>query len=135
MWSTSADFTTMAPVQLECTVAECDIGDGARYRTPLLDEAVAVQILAFHRQDIHGIRGDGPTSPTPPTQRVKAKMDPPKVQLGVDQQTWDQFMARWVIFKAAMGVDVTHSSMYFFSCLDKDLGDEVLKANPGGGCN
>ena len=70
----------MAPIQLECTVAECDTGDGARYRTPLLDEAVAAQILLYHRQDIHGVRGDGPT---PPTQRVKAKMDQPKIQLGV----------------------------------------------------
>ena len=108
----------MAPVQLECTEAECDMGNGARYRTQMLDEAVAVQVLGFHligfhRQDIHGVRGDGHTNHTPPTQRVKAKMDTPKVQLGVDQQTWDQFMARWVIFKTAMGVDETQSSMWF----------------------
>ena len=115
----------MAPVRLECTMAGCDIGDGARGRTNLLDAEVAVTVLGFHRQDIHGVRGNGHTSHTPPTQHVKAKMEPPKVQLGVDQQTWDQFMARWVIFKTAMGVDGAQSSMWFFNCLDRDLGDEV----------
>ena len=36
---------------------------------------------------------------------VKAKMEPPKLQPGVDQQTWDQFMARCEIFKTILGVD------------------------------
>ena len=58
-------------------------------------------------------------------------MDPPKLQPGVDQQTWDQFMARWGIFKTTMGVDGGTAAMWFFNCLDTDLGDEVLKANPG----
>jgi hypothetical protein len=58
-------------------------------------------------------------------------MDPPKLQSGVDQQTWDQFMARWTIFKTTMGVDGRTASMWLFNCLDKDLGDEVLKANAG----
>ena len=62
---------------------------------------------------------------------VKAKMDAPKLQLGVDQQTWDQFMSRWKIFKATMGVDGGTASMWLFNCLDRDLGDEVPKANPG----
>ena len=36
---------------------------------------------------------------------VKAKMDAPKLQLGVDQQAWDQFMTRWKIYKTTMGID------------------------------
>ena len=87
----------MAPVQLECTMAGCDVGDGTKYRTPLLDAEVAVTVLGFHRHDIHGVGGNGNTSQSAqPTQHVKAKMEPPKIQLGVDQQTWDQFMAaKW----------------------------------------
>ena len=49
----------------------------------------------------------------------------------MDQQTWDQFMAWWAIFKTTMGVDGGTASMWFFNYLEKDLGDEVLKANPG----
>ena len=62
---------------------------------------------------------------------VKAKMDAPKLQLGVDQQMWDQFMTRWKIFKTTMGVDGATAPSWLFNCLDKDLGDEVIKANPG----
>ena len=116
----------MAPIQLECTVAGCNVGDGTKYKTPLLEADVAVTVLGFHRHDIHGA---GQPAQTP--QQVKAKMEPPKIQLGVDQQTWDHFMARWAMFKTTMGVDGTQSSMWFFNCLDRDLGDEVLKANPG----
>ena len=62
---------------------------------------------------------------------VKAKMDAPKLQLGVDQQMWDQFMTRWKIFKTTMRVDDADAPSWLFNCLDKDLGDEVIKANPG----
>ena len=49
----------------------------------------------------------------------------------MDQQTWDQFLARWGTFKTTMGGEGGTASMWFFNCLEKDLGDEVLKANPG----
>ena len=62
---------------------------------------------------------------------VKAKMDTPKLQLGVDQQAWEQFMTRWKIFKTTMGVAGEPAPGWLFNCLDKDLGDEVIKANPG----
>ena len=38
-------------------------------------------------------------------------------------------MVRWEIFY--QGVDRGTASVWFFNCLDKDLGEEVLKANPG----
>ena len=91
-----------------------------------------LQQLQLHMQGAHPVVAVPQAAPVnQPTQRAKAKMDQPKIQLGVDEQTWNQFMTRWNIFKTAMGVNETQSSMYFFSCLDKDLGDEVLKANPG----
>ena len=62
---------------------------------------------------------------------VKAKMDALKLQLGIDQQTWDQFMTRWTIYKTTMGIDGATASSWLFTCLDKDLEDAVLKANPG----
>ena len=44
----------MAPVQLECTVVDCDHGaDGARYKTQALEEQVAMQMLNNHREDTH----------------------------------------------------------------------------------
>ena len=81
------------------------------------DLASKIELLKIHNT-VHTQGGAG----------VKDKKDAPKLQLGVDQQTWDQ-LSRWKIFKATMGVDGGTASMWLFNCLDRDLGDEVLKAN------
>ena len=110
---------------LACTVPAC--GYTTDVQVPAeSDMSDKIQLLQIHTTAVHH---DGGAARTP--QGVKAKMDPPKIQLGVDQQTWDQFLARWDIFKKTMGVDNTQSSLWFFNCLDRELGDEVLKANPG----
>ena len=71
-------------------------------------KADKIQLLQIHTGAVHH---DGGTARLPPG--VRAKMDPPKIQLGVDQQTWDQFLARWNIFKKPMGVDNTILFMVF----------------------
>ena len=110
---------------LACTVPAC--GYTTDVQVPAeSDMADKIQLLQIHTAAVHH---DGGAARTP--QGVKAKMDPPKIQLGVDQQTGDQFLARWDIFKKTMGVDNTQSSLWFFNCLDIELDDEVLKANPG----
>ena len=58
-------------------------------------------------------------------------MDPPKLYAGSDMQAWDQFIARWKIFKTTMGITEQSSPMWLFNCLDSELGDAVLQANPG----
>ena len=42
----------MAHVQLECMVVGCDVKDGTKSKTPLLDAEVAVTVLGFYRYDI-----------------------------------------------------------------------------------
>ena len=69
------------------------------------DIASKIQLLQIHTSAAHQ---GGPATRAP---GVKAKMDPPRLQTGVDQQTWDQFMARWAIFKTTMGVDGGTASM------------------------
>ena len=86
-----------------------------------------MQELQIHTQAVHPQAGV-PAARSPGS---KAKMDAPKIQLGVDQQAWDQFMTRWNIYKTTMGIDGGTAPSYLFTCLDKDLGDAVLKANPG----
>ena len=66
------------------------------------DLAFKIELLKIHRDIIHPPGGAGPADRV---QGVKAKMDAPKLQLGVDQQMWDQFMTRWKIFKSTMGID------------------------------
>ena len=90
------------------------------------DHASKIELLKIHNT-VHTQGGAG----TGHVLGVKAKMDALKLQLGIDQQTWDQFMTRWMIYKTTMGIDGATASSWLFTCLDKDLEDAVLKANPG----
>ena len=76
-----------------------------------------MQELQIHSQTVHPQAGVlAARSP-----RVKAKMDAPKLRLGVDQQAWDQFMTRWKIYKTTMGIDGGTAPSWLFACLDRDL--------------
>ena len=35
------------------------------------------------------------------------------------------------MFKTGMGITVTQSPVFLFNCLDSDLKDDILRANPG----
>ena len=115
-----------------CPVADCEYV--TRTEVPAdMDPTLKVRMfqlqmleLQVHASSVHH---EGRAAVQTPG--VKAKMDQPKLQLGVDQQAWDQFLIRWAIYKTTMGIDGGTASSWLFSCLDKDLGDAVLKANPG----
>ena len=90
------------------------------------DLAAKIQLLQIHTAAVQNSGGGQIRTPG-----SKAKMDAPKIQLGVAQQAWDQFMTRWKIYKTTMGIDGGTVPSFLFACLDRDLGDEVIKANPG----
>ena len=51
------DLFDNMPIQLECDVPECDLGDGgARWRTPVLSEENALKYLESHETHAHGPR-------------------------------------------------------------------------------
>ena len=112
---------------LRCSVFTCQYTTTTQVPDDT-DLASKIELLKIHQATVHPQGGGGRDDRV---QGVKAKMDTPKLQLGVDQQTWDQFMTRWKIFKTTMGVDGATAPSWLFNCLDKDLGDEVIKANPG----
>ena len=87
-----------------------------------------ISLLQIHADSVDktGTAPNHQTGATP-----KAKMDPPKLHAGSDVQTWDQFFARWNIFKTTMNVNDQSSRMWLFNCLESELGDAVLHANPG----
>ena len=124
VWCQLPSSFTMA-TGLSCSVLHCQYTTTNQVPDET-DLASKIQLLQIHASSVH--EGGGGQDRA---QGVKAKMDAPKLQLGADQQTWDQFITRWEIFKTTMGVDDASSSMWLFNCLEKDLGDEVIKANPG----
>ena len=117
-----------------CTIADCEYVTPTKvpdeteiqYKVPLLQ--LQMEELKLHTTVAHNIGGGAGQVRTPGS---KAKMDTPKIKLGVDQQAWDQFLTRWNIYKTTMGIDGGTASSWLFTCLDTDLGDAVLKANPG----
>ena len=63
-----------------------------------------------------------------PIQRLK--LEPPKLSAGSDQETWELFLRSWALYKAGMNIGNTQSSVYLFHCLEQDLREDILKANP-----
>ena len=115
----------MAEAALPCSVPGCT------YTTrDTVDDATTLQdkltVLRIHADSVHSatpVQSNAGSS-------VRAKMDPPKLHAGSDVQAWDQFTARWEIFKTTMNI-TAGSSMWLFNCLDGELGDAVLQANIG----
>ena len=60
----------------------------------------------------------------------KVKLDPPKLSTGSDQETWEHFLRNWAMFKTGMGITILQAPVYLFNCLDSDLKDDILRANP-----
>ena len=110
---------------LPCSAPDCP------YTTAdTVDNAATMQdkisVLRIHADTVHGGTNTPAQNAAGPS--VRAKMDPPKLHAGSDVQAWDQFLARWEIFKSTMNI-TTGTSMWLFNCLDEELGDAVLKGN------
>ena len=85
-----------------------------------------ISVLRIHADTVHGSANTPAQNIANPP--VRAKMDPPKLHTGSDMQAWNQFTARWEIFKTTMNI-TSGISMWLFNCLDEELGDAVLQAN------
>ena len=125
-----ARVTTRARARVEMAALPCSV-TGCPYTTAdTVDDAAAIQdkiaVLRIHADSVHGVANAPVQHAAGPS--VRAKMDPPKLNAGSDVQAWDQFVARWEIFKSTMNI-TTDTSMWLFNCLDEELGDAVLKAN------
>ena len=81
----------MAPTTYSCTAAACE------FVTPEAESAVAIQLLAFHRQDAHmqvqqpPQAGDHAAS----TKSRVEKVPRPQIKLGVSQDEFTYFQAEW----------------------------------------
>ena len=106
---------------LPCSVPDCPYNTDSQVggETELQDKSA---LLKIHTDGVHK------TAPAPVQcpASAKAKINPRKLYAGSDMQAWDQFIARWKIFKTTMGITEQSSPMWLFNCLDSEL-----QANPG----
>ena len=97
----------MAQVQLECVAPECVLGaGGTRYKTPLMSEGGAMEMLMMHHDNNH-VRQEQ-------AQRVAAnvvkpeKYKRPVLTKGVGEDKFNLFMSNWARYKRSTGlVEVT----------------------------
>ena len=81
----------MAPTTLECTHADCALGDeGAKYKTPALELEYAMQMLLMHRQDNH--QQGAPVVAGAGVRKSKAeKVSRPTIKMGSSEDDFNFF--------------------------------------------
>ena len=88
-------FVAMAPIQMECTVVDCNLGAaGARYKTPALEEQVAIQMLNNHREDTHARGQGGRQEPERLGGEARSKVEKvprPSLQKGISEDKYLHF--------------------------------------------
>lgn len=58
------------------------------------------------------------------------KLDRPRIDMGVDQETWDTFVRRWETFHKGSHISAEYQPTQLFQCASESLGDTLLKTNP-----
>ena len=94
---------------------------GCSYTTPDVDAAVVVALLQIHAVSHQ------PTAAPPPG----PKLTRPRIDVGVDQETWNTFVRRWEAFRIGSYINDATASTHLFQCASETLGDILLKADPG----
>ena len=96
---------------------------------PDSDLPTKLALLQIHDKNAHTIAAAPQAAQGhQPTQRLK--LEPPKLSAGSDQETWELFLRSWALYKAGMNIGDTQSSVYLFNCLEQDLREDILRANP-----
>ena len=113
---------------IPCSATECQYSTDSQV-PPETDLPTKLTLLQIHRETVH------PTPVTPqaaPTHHStpRVKLDPPKLSAGSDQETWGLFLRSWELYKSGMNIKDTQASVYLFNCLDQDLREDILRANP-----
>ena len=49
---------------------------------------------------------------------------------GSGQELWELFLRSWELYKTGMNIPNTQATVYLFNCLDQDLRDDIMRANP-----
>ena len=88
-----------------------------------------IALLQIHKDTVHAT----PVQPhsTPHVAAThRAKLDLPKLSAGSSQESWELFLRSWELYKTGMNIPNTQATVYLFNCLDQDLRDDIMRANP-----
>ena len=116
----------MAPVELECTVVDCDHGnDGNRYKTALLEPDLAFRMLAMHRQDAHDEEQVGGGTADLATRSKVEKVKRPILKKGISEDKYLHFSRQWQRYKRSSGMkDLEVVRDQLISCCEEELSQD-----------
>ena len=115
----------MAPVELECPIAECKLGgSSAKYKTPEVDIEYAMRLLEIHVQGNHG-QGQGVAASNTASRNMRERQKKPTADMEMSEARWRNFENQWVRYKHASGVSGQEIVDDLFLCLSDALRLEV----------
>ena len=118
----------VAGTGLRCSLSTCTYSTDDQVPAESALET-KVTLLRIHADTVHP-PSPSPVQQNPATAGSRAKLDPPKLSAGADQQTWDLFQRSWQLYKSGMAISAPQQAVHLFNCLDEDLRGDVLRANP-----
>ena len=111
----------MATIDIQCVVPGCGFSTGQK------PQEVAIALLGNHNS-VHLVQ----QAYTGPAAACRGpKLDWPRVDVGVSEEQWNVFSRRWVAFALGSGIDPHNSSSQLFQCAADELGNGLLKSDPG----
>ena len=90
------------------------------YQTEDVEGNVVTALLNLHAMS-HSQQAPAPVPP---------KLERPRIDVGVEEEVWNNFMRRWEAFRVGSGINATAAPMQLFQCATGALGDLVLKSDP-----
>lgn len=104
-------------------VVKCPGFEQCGYKTSDEDASVVAVLLNIHLALAHA-------QATAPSNRGP-KLDRPHIDIGVEEEVWNNFVRRWEAFRIGSGINNECASMQLFQCATEPLGDLILKSDPG----
>ena len=107
-------------MRISCPLPDCS------YITDEVEPIVAAALL-----NIHVIQHQTASTPASSTPQPRGpKLERPRVDLGIDEETWNTFIRRWDTFRLGSDIDDTSAPRQLFHCTSEALGDLILKSDP-----
>lgn len=97
---------------------------GCGFATEDLDIAVVATLVQIHAvsHNVHPINVRNATS--------GPKLDRPRVDTGINQETWNTFLRRWEAFRIGSGIEDSMAPVQLLQCASDELSEMLLRAVP-----
>ena len=107
-------------VVIKCPISGCD------YKTPDESSDVVCCLLGLHK--VEHEQSSGSSSHT--LVQNAPQLNRPRVDRGINQETWLAFIRRWEAFKIGSNIGSENAGIQLFQCAQDKLGDLMLANDP-----